>query len=53
MMKQSPMKIFSPEEMEKRICRGNSLNPVEDHPLKGRGNSAALIFPRLMAQGNQ
>ena len=38
---------FSPEEMEKRICRGNSLIPVEDHPLRTR-EFGSIEFHRLI-----
>ena len=38
---------YSPEEMEKRICYGNSLNPVEDHPLKSQ-EFGSIKFHRLI-----
>ncbi|KAA1302216.1 MAG: cupin domain-containing protein, partial [SAR202 cluster bacterium] len=38
---------YSTEEMEKRICRGNSLNPVEDHPLKSQ-EFGSIEFHRLI-----
>ena len=38
---------YSPEEMEERICRGDSLNPFEDHPLKSR-EFGSIEFHRLI-----
>ena len=38
---------FSPEEMEERICREDSLNPIEDHPLKSR-EFGSIEFHRLI-----
>ena len=38
---------YSPEEMEKRICYGKSLNPVEDHPLKSQ-EFGSIKFHRLI-----
>ena len=38
---------YSPEEMEQRICRVNSLNPFEDHPLKLR-EFGSIEFHRLI-----
>ena len=38
---------YSPEEMEERICRKDSLNPVEDHPLKPR-EFGSIEFHRLI-----
>ena len=38
---------YSPEEMEERICRGDSLNPVEDHPLNS-GEFGSIEFHRLI-----
>ena len=38
---------YSPEEMEERICRGDSLNPFEDHPLKSL-EFGSIEFHRLI-----
>ena len=40
---------YSPEEMEKRICRGDSLNPVENHPLKSQ-EFGSMEFYRLIGK---
>ena len=38
---------YSPEEMEERICREYSLNPLEDNPLKSR-EFGSIEFHRLI-----
>ena len=38
---------YSPEEMEQRICREDSLKPIEDHPLKPR-EFGSIEFHRLI-----
>ncbi len=40
---------YSLEEMEKRICRKDSLNPVEDHPLKSQ-EFGSIEFHRLIGK---
>jgi quercetin dioxygenase-like cupin family protein len=38
---------YSPEEMEQRICRDDSLKPIEDHPLKPQ-EFGSIEFHRLI-----